>query len=149
MATPGLKVAFFDNFSGGLNNNQQRQDLLVNESPDCLDVVFNARGGFSSRRGYRTTTTQAALSGGYIGGQFSAGTEVIWGITNVGGLWTWDGSTYTAPATASPADMTRSVRGVSWGSKLYFSNWLNAGSLLMRYWNGAAFTTLANVANNN
>ncbi len=149
MATPGLKVAFFDRFDGGLNNNQQRQDLLPNETPDCLDVVFNARGGFSSRRGYRTTTSQSELSGGYVVGQFSAGTEVVWGISNVGRLWTWTGSTYTHVVTASPADMSRTVRGVSWGNKLYFANWLNGGSLLMRYWNGTAFTSLTNTANNN
>lgn len=149
MAKPGLKVAFFDDFSGGLNNNQSRQNLLVTESPDCQDVVFNARGGFVVRRGYRTTSTQSVLSGAYIGGQFSAGTEVLWGIDSTGGLWTWDGSTFTDVATTSPADVNRTVRGVSWDDRLYFANWLNTGVLLMRFWNGSAFTTLTNTANNN
>jgi hypothetical protein len=149
MARPGLKVAFFDNFSGGLNNHESRQNLLPTETPDCQDVVFNNRGGFSSRRGYGTTTVQSALNGGYIGGQFSAGTDVLWGINNAGALWTWDGSTYTNVTTASPADASRVVNGVSWDDRLYFANWLNSGNLLMRFWNGTAFTTLTNTPNNN
>lgn len=142
-------VQFFSDFTGGLNNRQSRQNLAANESPDCLDVVFNARGGFVSRRGYRTVSTQASLSGGYVGGQFSAGTEVLWGIDNAGGLWTWTGSTFTSVTTSLPADASRTVNGVAWGNKLYFANWLNGGSLLMRYWNGTAFTTLTNTVNNN
>lgn len=149
MAKPGLKVAFFDNFTGGLNNHQSRQNLLPTESPDCLDVVFNNRGGFSTRRGYGTAVTQATLDGGYIGGQFSAGTDVVWGINNAGALWTWDGATFTNVTTTSPADSSRVVQGVSWDDRLYFSNWLNSGSLLMRFWNGTAFTTLTNTPNNN
>lgn len=149
MARPGLKVAFFDDYSGGLNNNQSRQNLLAAETPDCMDVVFNARGGFVTRRGYRTTTSSAILNGGYIGGQFSAGTEVMWGIDSGGGLFTWNGSTLTDVATASAADSSRTVRGVAWDDRLYFANWLNGGVLLMRFWNGTAFTTLTNTANNN
>lgn len=149
MAKPGLKVRFFGDYSGGLNNNQSRQNLADNESPDCIDVVFNARGGFSTRRGYRTTTTQTVLNGGYIGGQFSAGTEVLWGIDSTGGLWTWDGSTFTDVVTSSASDTSRTVRGVAWDDRLYFANWLNGGNLLMRFWNGTAFTTLTNTSNNN
>lgn len=149
MAKPGLKVRFFGDFSGGLNNNQQRQNLADNESPSCMDVVFNARGGFSTRRGYRTTVSSSILNGAYIGGKFSAGTEVVWGIDSTGGLWTWNGTTLTDVATTSPADMSRVVRGVSWDDRLYFANWLNTGALLMRHWNGTTFTTLTNTANNN
>lgn len=150
MANQQFNVVFYSDFTGGLNNRSSRQDLQLNETPDCLDVSFNARGGFASRRGVRTTTTQASLSGGYIGGQFSAGTEVLWGIDNAGALWTYTaGGTFTSVVTALPADMTRVVTGSVWGDKLYFVNWLNAGSLLMRYWNGTAFTTLGNVVNNN
>ena len=149
MAKPGLKVVFFDDFTGGLNNTDSRQNLLPNETPDCLDVVFNSRGGFAARRGYRTTTSSSILSGGYIGGQFSAGTEVLWGIDSGGGLWTWDGTTLTDVVTSSAADSSRTVRGVSWDDRLYFANWLNGGSLLMRFWNGSAFTSLTNTANDN
>ena len=149
MAKPGLKVVFFDDFTGGLNNTDSRQNLLPNETPDCMDVVFNARGGFATRRGYRTTTSSSILSGGYIGGQFSASTEVLWGIDSGGGLWTWDGATLTDVTTSSAADSSRTVRGVAWDDRLYFANWLNSGSLLMRFWNGSAFTSLTNTANDN
>ena len=149
MAKPGLNVAFFDNFSGGLNNKDQRQNLLASESPDCLDVVFNNRGGFSTRRGYRTTVSSSSLNGGYIGGQFSTGTDVIWGIDSTGGLWTWDGSTLTDVATTSPADSSATVYGVSWGNRLFFANWFVSGVPIMRFWDGTAFTTLGNTANNN
>lgn len=144
-----LRSQFFNDFTGGLNNNDQRQNLALNETPDCSDVVFNARGGFSTRRGYRTLVSSGALNGANIGGQFSAGTEVLWGINNAGALFTWDGATYTDVVTASPADVTRNVRGVNWRNKLYFANWLNGGTLLQRTWNGTAFATLTNTANNN
>lgn len=138
-----------DDFSGGLNNHQSRQNLLQTETPDCMDVVFNNRGGFSTRRGYGTAVSNAILNGGYIGGQFSAGTDVIWGIDSAGGLWTWDGATLTDVTTSSAADMSRVVQGVSWDSRLYFANWLNGGNLLMRTWDGTAFATLGNTPNNN
>jgi hypothetical protein len=148
MAKGSLQVQYFNDFTGGLNNKQARQSLALNESPDCQDVVFGERGGFVCRRGFKTTTTQLTLDGGYIGGQFNAGTDVLWGITKDGFLWTWNGSTYTAVSTPSPADMTVAVTSAVWGNKLYFANWVNTGSLLMRYWNGTAFTTLGNAANN-
>lgn len=149
MAKPGLKVAFFDDFTGGLNNTDSRQNLLAGETPDCMDVVFNSRGGFATRRGYQTTTSSSILSGGYIGGQFATSTEVLWGIDSGGGLWTWDGVTLTDVTTSSAADSSRIVRGVAWDDRLYFANWLNSGSLLMRFWNGSAFTSLTNTANDN
>ena len=149
MPRQNLKVQFFNDFTGGLNNNQSRQNLLPNESPDCQDVVFDNRGGFRTRNGYTTPLTQSVLNGGYIGGQFSAGTEVLWGITNVGGLWTWNGATFTAVTTSNPVDAGVAVRGAVWGSKLYFANWLSSGTYYMRYWNGSSFTALTNTANNN
>lgn len=144
-----LRVQFFNDFTGGLNNNQQRQNLALNETPDCLDVVFNARGGFATRNGFKTLYADGLLNGGYIGGQFSVGTEQLWGITSTGGLWLWDGGAFTVPSVTLAASNPSSVRGVVWGSRLYFANWQNAGSLLMRYWNGTSMTTLGNVANNN
>jgi hypothetical protein len=144
-----LRVQFFNDFTGGLNNNQQRQNLSLNETPDCLDVTFNARGGFTTRNGFKTLYTDALLSGGYIGGQFSTGTEQLWGITSTGGLWLWDGTSFVTPVTSNLATNPNSVRGVTWTSKLYFSNWLSGGSYLMRYWNGTSIVTLGNVSNNN
>lgn len=149
MARRNLKIEFFNDFTGGLNNSDSRQNLLPNETPDCQDVVFSNRGGFRTRNGYKSILTQAALDDGYIGGQFSAGTDVLWGITNAGGLWTWNGATYTAVSTTNPVDAGTVVRSAVWGDKLYFANWVSSGTFYMRYWNGSAFTALTNTANDN
>lgn len=143
-----LKVQFFNDFTGGLNNNQQRQNLEPNETPDCMDVVFNNRGGFRTRRGFSTLTSASNLNGGYIGGSFSAGTEVLWGIGHGGGLWTYDGTTYTDVTTANSVDSNVVVKSAVWDDKLYFANWLSSSTLLMRYWDGSSLTTLTNTANN-
>lgn len=157
MATARARAQFFNDFTGGLNTQVQRQNLALNETPDCLNVDFSKRGGLVLRRGYRNVTTDANMSttAGYLVGQFSAGTDVVWGVSNVGRLWTWDGSAATHVATAitdSTAvsqDSSPFVRGAAWGDKLYFANCRNATALVMRYWNGTAFTTLTNTANDN
>jgi hypothetical protein len=147
--TGRLRVQFFNDFTGGLNNNQQRQNLALNETPDCLDVVFNARGGFATRNGFQTLYVDALLNGGYIGGQFSIGTEQLWGLTSTGSLWFWNGTSMSLPSITSLVSNPSGVRGVAWGSKLYFANWLSGGSYLMRHWNGTTMTTLGNVVNDN
>lgn len=157
MASSGLKAKFFNDFTGGLNTQVQRQNLALNESPDCVNVDFSKRGGMVLRRGWKNVTLDAnmAATSGYLVGQFSAGTDVVWGVSNANRLWTWDGTTATHVATAITdgtavsQDTAAWVRGVPWGDKLYFANCRNATALVMRYWNGAAFTTLTNTANDN
>lgn len=151
MAQSKKSVVTFKDFTGGLNLSAQRQDLLLNESPDCLDVDFDKRGGFTLRRGVRNVVLDANMTGGYLLGSFSFGTDLLAGVSNVGRLWTWDGATATHVATAITSNVTtESVRAIPWTNKLYFANCYNGGStLVMRYWNGAAFTTLGNTANNN
>lgn len=157
MANPKLRVQFFDDFTGGLNLRTQRQNLALNESPDCADVDFNQRGGIQLRRGYLNVTTDANMSttasiaGGYLVGQYSFGTDKLWGVSNAGRLWTWDGATATHVATAITTNITtEKVRGALWTTKLYFANAYNGGTtLVMRSWNDAAFATLTNTANNN
>lgn len=144
-----LKVQFFNDFTGGLNNNDSRQNLQPNETPDCQDVVFSNRGGFRTRNGYKSILEQTALNGGYIGGQFSAGTEVLWGFTDVGGMWTWDGTSYTAVTTADPLNSGVVIRSAVWGGKLYFANWLSNTTRYMKYWNGSAFAALTDTPNDN
>ena len=148
MSRRNLKVQFFNDFTGGLNNNEQRQNLALNETPDCQDVVFNNRGGFRTRRGYETVVNNSILDGAYIGGSFSAGTEVLWGIDDTGGLWTYDGTTFTDVTTTNPVDSGVVVKSAVWDDKLYFASWLSSSTYYMRYWNGSAFTTLTNTANN-
>lgn len=155
--TAGLKAQFFNDFTGGLNTQVQRQNLAINESPDCLNVDFSRRGGMVLRRGWRNVSTDANMTttAGYVVGQFSAGTDVVWGVSASNRLWTWDGATATHVATAITdgtsvsQDTAARVRGATWTGKLYFANCRSASALVMRYWNGTAFTTLTNVANDN
>lgn len=139
-------VVTFKDFTGGLNLSMERQDLRLNESPDCLDVDFDKRGGFITRKGYQNVTTSADPS--YLIGSFSFGTDLLYGISTAGRLWTWDGSTATHVATQL-TDSAAFVKAVPWTSKLYFANASVGGTYVMKYWNGAAWTTLTNTANNN
>lgn len=157
MAVPKLRTQFFDNFTGGLNLRTQRQNLALNESPDCSDVDFNQRGGIQLRRGYLNATTDSNMSttagipGGYLVDAYSFGTEKLWGVSSAGRLWTWDGATATHVATAITSNTTtEKARGATWTAKLYFANAYNGGTtLIMRSWNDAAYATLTNTANNN
>ena len=148
-----MQVQFWNDFTGGLNNRSQRQQLAKNETPDCLDVVFNNRGGFGTRRGFTVGLSDATnLSGGYIGGQFSAGSDVLWGFNTAGNFWTWQGSGALSVTTPTFVPVVTSrVTSAVWNSKLYFANWFNtAGGVYKMYsWNGSAFTLLTNTSNNN
>lgn len=150
MANARKGVVAFRDFSGGLNLSAQRQDLKLNESPDCLDVDFDKRGGFMQRRGYRNVVLDSNMNGGYLIGAFSFGTDLLAGISTAGRLWTWDGTTAVHVATAvTDSYATNTVRMVPYTSKLYFANCLNAGNLVMRTWNGTVWATLGNTVNNN
>lgn len=150
---PKMRVGYFNNFTGGLNLRSQQQDLQPGETPDCMDMDFDQRGGITLRRGHRNVTTDANMSttAGYLCGAYSFGTEKLWGVSNVGRLWTWDGATATHVATAITSNTTTEfARGVAVNSKLYFANCYNGGTtLIMRTWNDAAFATLGNTANAN
>lgn len=145
-----LQVAYHNDFTGGLNLRTQRQGLAENETPDCMDVDFNARGGITLRRGYLNVTADSNLSttAGYLVGQYQ---DLLFGVSNVGRLWTWDGSTATHVATAITSNTTSEyVRADQWNSTLHFANTYSAGTtLVMRTWNGTSFTTLGNTVNNN
>ena len=91
------KVQYFNDFTGGLNNKSARQTLAINETPDCQDVVFNARGGFSTRPGvaYSDSLYWAASSDSGViicGSAFNGSTEYLFGLTGQGHVWEWDGS---------------------------------------------------------
>ncbi len=155
MAARNFKVQYFNDFTGGLNNKTQAQGLALNETPDCRDIDFNARGGFASRRGFQTTFTQASLSSvggqGYVVGQFSAGSELLFGFDAAQDFWTFTaGGTFTLDAaTPDNADLDVAIRAAAWGYKLYFANWIGSGTWYMKSWNGSTFAALTNVANNN
>lgn len=141
-------VVTFRDFTGGLNLSTARQDLRLNESPDCLDVDFDKRGGFIARRGIKNMSADALMNGGYLIGSYSFGTDLLYGMSNVGRLWTWDGAAAIHVATQL-TDTTALVKAVPWTSKLYFANASVAGTFVMKYYTGAAWVTLGNTANNN
>lgn len=148
----GMKIAFFNDFTGGLNLDSPRQQLALNESYDCLDVDFNLRGGFQQRRGIKVAGSSGGspMNGGLLLGHYSLGTDMIVGVSTSKQLWTWDGATATHVATAI-TDQVDVPRAVAWGSKLYLANCWTAGSLVMRHRTGAALgtaTTLTNTFNN-
>lgn len=145
-----LQVQFWNDFTGGLNNRSARQLLAPNETPDCMDVVFNNRGGFGTRYGFRVGVSDAtAFAGAYIGGQFSAGTDVLWGLNSAGKFWTCNGTTATVVTPLNLADTTNHVNGAVWNGKLYLANWFTSGVSKMAKWDGASMTFLTNVSNNN
>ncbi len=152
MARRGLKAALFNDFTGGLNNTEQKQSLAQNESPDCLNIMFGRRGGFALRPGYSTLVHNVVLAGpAYVVGTYGdTTTDYVYGIMDDGGLWFWDGTTLTQPPTANVVDEGRSLRGVIWDETIRFANWASSGTEFMKtYSNSAGLVTLTNVANNN
>lgn len=157
MAPRNFKVQYFNDFTGGLNNKTQSQGLALNESPDCLDVDFNARGGFSARRGFGETFHHPNLFNvltqqeGYIEGQFVAGgNELLFGFDASQDFWTFtSGGTLTVDtSTPNNADAGVPIRAAAWGTKLYFANWIGSGTWYMKSWNGSTFSGLTHSPNN-
>lgn len=150
MPRGNLKVRFFNDFTGGLNNNSQRQLLAANESPDCLNMEFNNRGGFSLRRGYATVGHNSGLLGGAVIGQWSdVTTEYLWGVRSDGGMWTMtDDGVYSAPSTTNLPALSSPLRAATWDGKLYFANWVSSNIRYVKRYN-SGFTTLGVAANNN
>jgi hypothetical protein len=51
-----------ETFDGGLNNRYEPQIIEGNESPDCLNVVYDALGGVETRQGYSVLNTAPVAS---------------------------------------------------------------------------------------
>src|SRR5262245_30475105 len=49
---PGMSVAKFVDYSGGLNKRDAPSELQENESPDCMNFTLDERGGLVKRLGY-------------------------------------------------------------------------------------------------
>ena len=157
MAPRNFKVQYFNDFTGGLNNKTQSQGLEMNETPDCMDIDFNARGGFASRQGFDQAVLNEKLYDivtehqGYICGQFSSGgVEMLFGFDAFQDFWTFTaGGTFTID-TATPDNAAGGsvIRSAIWGSKIYFANWIASGTWYMKSWNGSSFAALTNTANN-
>jgi hypothetical protein len=134
-------------WDGGLNLTVAPQFILPNESPDCLDVQFDSRGGFATRRGYRTLATTETWIGpdltllGPFDGDFLMSSD--------GGLLAeFDGSaTLTETAHVLTDDVDERPNMAIYGGKAYFANCFAAGVLVQRSWDGASLSTLTNTFN--
>lgn len=148
-----LKAAFFNDFTGGLNFASQPQSLSKTETPLCMNVDFDNRGGFRLRRGFQRTHASAELHDTEILGRVTySGTDQVIGVSSVSNkLWRWDGSTFTLDATVltDVSGKANRPRMANWSAKTYFAHCFSAGNLVMRTWTGAAYAVLSNVANNN
>lgn len=155
------KVQYFSDFTGGLNFQNEIQDLAMNESPDLQDVDLNPHGGFVVRNGLKHlyTATAPILDDGsygeprwaYLLGQVSLGTDCVIGVSESQRLFSWDGSTFTHATGALTDDTNQYVNYATWNGKLYLSNCWSAGTLVARRRSGATFgtaTTLTNAWNN-
>lgn len=140
------KVQYFNDFTGGLNLTAPRQSLQMNESFDCQDVDFNARGGFTQRCGVGIAADidWSALDGGYLLGALSFGTDVLLAVSDTYNLLLWDGSTLTT--VAAMTDQADRPRFATWGSAAYFFNCWSSGALVQRKRTGVALATLTVLA---
>lgn len=59
---PGISEFRFDDFSGGLNLRDAPSQLAANESPDCMNVTLDERGGVTKRLGLVRVTTGGSLA---------------------------------------------------------------------------------------
>lgn len=78
-------------FDGGLNNKYEQNIIADNESPDCLNVVYDDRGGVQTRGGsskFNSTAVGSYTGDGLFTARFEDGTEkmIAW----------WNGTAYTA-----------------------------------------------------
>lgn len=161
MANGRKKVQYFSDFTGGLNWQNEQQDLALNESPDMLDVDIQPHGGFVVRNGVTHAATSGFLDvdaygtpdGAYILGQVSLGTEYLLGVSYDGSMWKWDGATFSNISTTPQfTDSTAEfMRMATYNNKVYLVNCWESGVLKSKRLTGATLgvvTTLTNTFNN-
>lgn len=79
-----LKAAFFNDFTGGLNLASQPQSLSKSETPLCMNVDFDNRGGFRLRRGYLRSHASAELADTEILDRVTySGVDQVIGVSSV------------------------------------------------------------------
>lgn len=126
-------------FDGGLNNKYEPNIIADNESPDCLNVVFDDRGGVQTRLGMKKFNTAAV--GSFAGdGLFTYrqndGTEIMLGWWN-GSMYKLAGTTFTTVASAQSVFTAGTrVEMLTYQNLAFFGN---GGSTPYKY-NGTEFT---------
>ena len=148
MAAASRETEFVFDFSGGLNLTRQTQQVDQNSSPDCLNVDFGAKGGFTLRGGFRTQATNAQLATARFIGPSNYQFDTVLIQSSNGSLYEWDGSLSDTTHDVTD-DNTERVRGAWFGTQTYFANCWLSSALKVRSWDGTTFRTLPNVFNNN
>lgn len=139
-----VKVARYDDFTGGLNLRADQFQLAKNESPDMKNVEIDPRGGVFSRGAMRRINETA------IGGvwtplasyPFYGATSNLMVSTATEVLHSTGGNFVTLDSAASTPLVVTSEYGASfasWGAKLYMS--LGYASLGWKWETGNAYAT--------
>ncbi len=152
MAKGQSSVLFMRDFTGGLNNSSPAQQLRINETPDCMDVAFDADGGFTVREGLAVAAVMA-VSLRAVGAFSVLANDYALFQGSDGALYNAQlGSGATSISAGLTDDFNEQVRLGLYGGNAYFANTRSAGAINMKKWNGvlpATVTTLTNTFNSN
>jgi hypothetical protein len=123
-------------FTGGLNLATNPSQLDKTETPDCLNVDLDPRGGFALRRGVdRYLSDLAGVAHSLLPFITSGGTAKV--LAGVGtALYHHDGASWTSIFTGGPAGPYRST---TFKDRIY----VVSGNNSVRRWDGTTATTLS------
>lgn len=126
-------------FTGGLNLSKNSAQLTDTETPDCLNVDMDPRGGFALRKGVEPYAgALAGVAHSLLPFITSTGTARV--LAGVGtSLVYWDGTAWVNVFTGGPAGPYRSV---TFKDRLYVVSGNNA----VRRWDGTTTVTLTDPA---
>lgn len=126
-------------FTGGLNLGKNSVQLTEQETPDCLNVDMDPRGGFALRKGVDPyLTALAGVAHSLLQFVTSTGTAKV--LVGVGtALYHHDGTNWTSIFTGGPSGPYRSV---TFKDRIYVASGNNA----VRRWDGTTAVTLTDPA---
>ena len=134
------EVIFLNGWRGGLNLSDSQEQLRPDETPDCLNVVFDDRGGFTSRRGFKSINIDGNFSGATL--LKTAGSRVFL-MHGDGELSTYNGAVYGVTANTLTDDTGARIVCEMYGGNAYFVNCRVSGNLAVRKFTAAdTFSTL-------
>lgn len=142
------EVIYWDSWSGGLNLTRNTQSLPPDQTPECVNMDFGLRGGFTLRGGFQYQAANSLLNGA----RFIGVSDKVYIQGNDGSLLEYDGAlTDTTEEATDNAD--ERVRMAPFRTSnvdyIYMANGRLAGSIVMRSWDGTTLYTLGNAWNNN
>ncbi len=128
-----------ESFDGGLNNKYEPNIIADNESPDCLNVVYDDRGGVQTRGGMskaNSTSVGSHTAQGLFTARFNDRTEKMIGVWN-GTFYTYGTNTFvTIGSGQSVYTAGTRVDGVRAQNYIFFGN----GYSQPYKYNGTEFT---------